>query len=94
MATSGASAVPQEPSALVSKIGTLTGIQGLPVRLSQLNNKSHRSSCHHLPRAGVTSVPHPTQLFTWVLGMINLWASTAGLPPSPHDCLSSLEIKP
>lgn len=41
MATSGASAVPQEPSALVSKIGTLTGIQGLPVRLSQLNNKSH-----------------------------------------------------
>lgn len=44
MATSGAGAIPQEPSSLVSEIGTLTGIQGLPVRLSQLNNKPHLSA--------------------------------------------------
>lgn len=69
MATSGAGTIPQEPSSLVSEIGTLTRIQGLPVRLSQLNNKPHRSSCPRLPRAGITSVHHATQLFTWVLGM-------------------------
>lgn len=69
MATSCAGAIPREPSSLVSETGTLTGVQDLPVRLSQLNNQPHRSSGHHLPRAGIASVHHPTQLFTWMLGM-------------------------
>lgn len=73
---SASEAIPQESFILgfcligfpYFEAGFLPEVWGLLIRPGWLASAPHRSSCLHLPRAGITCVHHHTQLFTWVLG--------------------------